>query len=42
MRKKRNYYNCRLDLSGKYFIKKKIDNEDDVCFTPEESEPPHY
>ena len=42
MGKERNYDNNGLDLSEEYFRKKKNDNEDDVCFTPEESEPPYY
>ena len=42
MGKKRNYANDGLDLSGEYFRKKKNDNVNDFCFTPEEPEPSHY
>ena len=35
-------YNDGLDLSEQYFRKKKNDIVDYVCFTQEESEPPHY
>ena len=40
--KKGNHYNDGLDPSEEYFRKKKKDNNVDIYFHPEESEPAHY
>ena len=42
MEKEWNYDNDGLDLSEKYFWKKKKDQDENIYFPPEESEPPHY
>ena len=42
MENERNYYNYVLDLSEEYFRKKKKDQDEDIYFPQEESEPPHY
>ena len=42
MERESNYDNDGLDPSEEYFRKKKIDNDGETYFPPEESAPPHY
>ena len=37
-----NYDNDGLDPSEEYFRNKKKVNDEEIYFSPEESEPPHY
>ena len=42
MERESNYDNDGLDTAEEYIRKNKKDNDEEIYFPPEESEPPHY